>query len=166
MTTKTSPELDMALSLSTPELIEYLVREHHDRLRETLPAIQSAATHATHRVELRGVATLVTDLMDALLPHFDDEEHHVFPVLAGRRTAPPGFLGELAAMRDEGRVVGSLLDGLTAATDGFEVRAGSPPEQRAFVLSLAQLTRELRAHVALELDVLLPRYATPVTAAA
>jgi len=162
-TAEASPALAAAADMTTAELIAHLVETYHDRLRETLPALESLAARAmrtggAYRGQLRAVEQVLADLVDATLPHLDEDEHHVFPVLVGARPPPVGFGRVLAAMAEEGHIVDALVQKLLRATDGFHSPPDATPEHAQLVVGLAELARQLQAHVQLEQEVLLPRY--------
>lgn len=152
--------------MTTSDVVALIVERYHDRLRDTLPRLESLAARAarsgTHREQLREVERILADLVDATLPHLDEEEHHVFPVLVGARRAPAGFGRVLAAMMVESRIVDELVERMRRVTDGFHLPDDALPEHRALVQGLAELAEELDAHTTIERDVLLPRYDSAV----
>lgn len=150
------------MELSTPALIDHIVNTHHAYLRKTLPYLQPLATkvarvHGDHNPKLRALSEAVSELVDTLLPHLDDEEETLFPQLCDNTAAPE----LLDAMVDEHREVAALLERIRAASDDFAIPTWACGSYRALFRELEAVEQDTFTHVHLENHVLAPRFATP-----
>ena len=151
---------------SLSELCRYIVERYHARIREDLPGIECLLREAREEagVEETYLDTLLRGwraLASELRAHLEKEEAALFPLL-GRLEGPDGG--------DTG-VTEALLDGLgrehddaamallsmARLTRGFQAPEGASPVLRELYRRLDRFDAELREHVALENDVLLPR---------
>jgi regulator of cell morphogenesis and NO signaling len=145
-------------SLPTGELTSYIVWRHHRFLRETLPPLQRmtaklARMHGRRGLQLRALARTLDTFAGAVMSHILIEERILFPALASgsdRRL----IREELFDADDEHALVEELLDELRVRATGESVATTS----RLLAERFALLDADMRRHLALERDVLLPRF--------
>lgn len=151
-------------ALSTADLIQLIVERHHEYLRQALPflaplAAKVARVHGEHEPRLEPLLRTFTALREALEPHIDDEERTLFPALLAPASDPAALRAELAAMREEHRGVGALLERLRALSDDFTAPEWGCNSYRALMAELEALEGDVLRHVHLENHVLAPRFA-------
>lgn len=147
-------------SLSTPEVIDRIVEQHHGYLREALPFVRAMAAkvarvHGENNANLPRLDAIVRELADTLEPHLEDEERRLFPAL---RANQRGLAGQLAAMRSEHEQVGALLERARAAAEDYHVPDWACRSYRALFAELEQLEYDTLRHVHLENHLLAPRF--------
>jgi regulator of cell morphogenesis and NO signaling len=150
-------------TLATPRLVALIVSRYHDALRRTLPfvrglAVKVSRVHGDHNPALRELEVVVEELVQALLPHLDDEEQTLFPLLVGKAPDAASVGPHLAAMQTEHLAVGALLERARAAADDFELPAWACTSYRTLFAELEQLEADVFEHVHLENHVLRPRF--------
>lgn len=151
-------------TLTTPQLIAYIVNTHHAYLRENLPLIQALAAkvsrvHGDHDLKLRVLAAVVEELAETLLPHLDEEEQHLFVALGARPSDRAALESQLHAMHEDHLAVGTLLSQLRDAADEFSVPAWACNSYRVLFRELIALESDITTHIHLENHVLAPRCA-------
>lgn len=148
---------------SNEALVLHLTNRHHAYLRTALPFVgglsaKVSRVHGEHNAKLRDVAQCVRILTDTLLPHLDDEEHTLFPLLLSAESDPERIERMMRAMMDEHRAVGALLEHLRAAADDFLAPDWACNSYRTLMKELHQLEGDTLTHVHLENHVLRPRF--------
>jgi regulator of cell morphogenesis and NO signaling len=151
-------------SLSTSRLVAHIVSKHHEYLRSALPFIEALATkvsrvHGGHNPKLRELADAVHELNECLLPHLDDEERVLFPVLTAAEPDRQNAAHLVAAMTADHLEVAALLDRIRAATDEFLLPVWACNSYRTLFSELEQLEADTFQHIHLENNVLEPRFA-------
>lgn len=154
------PGLD-ARTLDTPALIAHIVDTHHAMLRRALPFVQTlsvkvARVHGDHNPKLRPLERAVQDLVDALLPHLDDEEASLFPGLIANPTSP-GVQQELQVMAEEHLEVAAIIERIHEASEEFSLPEWACNSYRTLFNELQAVETDLFRHVHLENHVLRPR---------
>jgi regulator of cell morphogenesis and NO signaling len=149
-------------ALSTPALVAHIISTHHAYLRRSLPflrdlAAKVARVHGDHNPQLRKLSDLVGALTDALLPHLDDEEQSLFPLLMATNSDPIGVERSLSAMREEHLAVGALLEQMREQSYGYTVPEWGCRSYRTLFAELATLETDTLRHVHIENHVLAPR---------
>lgn len=149
--------------LTTPRLLAYIVSKHHEYLRRALPFVRALASkvgrvHGDHNPKLRDLDLAVGDLYGALVPHLDEEENALFPILAaGSPSERSAQL--LASMTADHHAVAAILERIRAASDDFTLPEWACNSYRTLFAELAALEKDVFAHVHLENHVLAPRFA-------
>jgi regulator of cell morphogenesis and NO signaling len=151
-------------ALSTPQLVGLIVERYHQGLRRVLPFAQALAmkvsrVHGDHNPKLRDLEQAVIALVDTLLPHLDEEEHALFPLVTGPAPDQAEAARQLAAMTEEHLAVAALLERIREATDEFTLPSWACNSYRTLFSELEQLEADVFAHVHLENHVLKPRFA-------
>jgi regulator of cell morphogenesis and NO signaling len=134
-------------------LVEHILHAFHAPLRENLPRLEALARQATGddpgSNALARILELVLLLCDELEIHMQKEEQVLFPMLLSGHGSDAH--GPMMVMEADHDAVLGVLGELAMLTD-VEV-----PEHPALWAALAGLDRDLRAHIALESDILHPR---------
>jgi len=151
-------------ALTTPQLIAHIITTHHAYLRTALPFVDPLAIKVSRvpgdpNPKLVDVARVVAALVAALLPHLDDEEQALFPAMMVRTPDTAALAPQVAAMWDDHRAVGALLDELRTAAEDYALPAWACKSYRTLFAELAQLERDVLTHVHLENHVLAARFA-------
>lgn len=159
--------------LSLTRIIQLIVREHHRRIRQDLPALarmadRLAVKHPADSDKYRAVAQLIRALHAELIAHIGKEEHIIFPVIAEMEQEGGGPCAQgavtaqfvrqpVAHMMREHAEATRKLDELHTLTAGFAAPAKAPASQRALYTGLRKFEAGFREHVHLENDILFPR---------
>lgn len=150
--------------LPTEQLVEHIISKHHVYLRGALPFVQRLATkvgrvHGDHNPKLQGLAVVVDELVEALLPHLDDEEERLFPALLAKEQDRADLARQFAEMTREHEEVATLLERARAASDDYALPDWACNSYRTLFAELQQLERDVFTHVHLEHHALRPRFA-------
>ncbi|MCC7382693.1 MAG: DUF542 domain-containing protein [Deltaproteobacteria bacterium] len=150
--------------LTTPQLVAHIVSKHHAYLRKALPFVRALAlkvgrVHGDHNPKLRALDAAVGALVDALLPHLEEEEGALFPALTATHTDHAQATRLLDAMVGEHLIVAKLLERIRAASDDFTLPDWACNSYRTLFSELRQLESDIFTHVHLENHVLKPRFA-------
>lgn len=150
------------------ELVEHILREHHDFLKANLPRLAKLSekvrdVHGAHHPTVIEVARVFALLHDDLEPHLRKEEEILFPAALSLEAtgiaslschAVASLEGPILVMEHDHVQVGLLLESLVELTDGFRPPADACNTWRALYDGLQELDRNTRAHVHLENEVL------------
>lgn len=149
--------------LGTPTLIGLIMSRHHEYLRRVLPFLQPLAAkvsrvHGDHNPKLRAVESTFVELVDALVPHLDQEEQVLFPSLMSREPDRAIVDKELSSMHEDHLAVGAMLDRLRTAAEEFRTPDWACNSYRTLFRELEALEADILRHVHLETHVLMPRF--------
>lgn len=145
----------------TDALIDHILTRYHEKHRKDLAALLPLAlrveqVHADDPDAPKGVAQAIRALAQEMEDHMTKEEMILFPAM--RAGGGPGIEHPIAVMRadhdDHARNI-VLIRHLTGELTPPDHACGS---WRALYGGLAALLDDLAAHVALENDVLFPRF--------
>lgn len=154
---------------SIREVVDHILREHHDWLRRELPRIDAltekvARVHGGHAPDLQVLREVFLALRADLEPHLEKEERILFPaamsleetgtVVLGCHGRMASLEGPMGRMEYEHVEVGELLARIRALTGGFVAPEEACNSWRALWDALAELDSNTRAHIHLENDVL------------
>jgi len=150
-------------SLSTAALVARIVDRHHGYLRRALPQIapimaKVAGVHGRRNPDLLRIAEAVRALTASLLPHLEEEEEVLFPLLTARVPGRDELTRELVRMRADHLEVGKLLAEIRALTSGFSTPEWGCNTYRVLMAELDELEADILRHVHLENHVLAPRF--------
>jgi regulator of cell morphogenesis and NO signaling len=143
----------------TPALIEHIVTRYHVVHRRELSELIRLAkrveiVHGDHVHAPHGMASLLSEIAEELEDHMLKEEQILFPaMLAGRPIA-----GITATMRHDHEEHGKRLHRLEHLADGFRPPQDACRSWQALYTGAAKLVDDVMAHVALENNVLFPRF--------
>ncbi|MDE3186455.1 MAG: DUF542 domain-containing protein [Acidobacteriota bacterium] len=162
--------------LSLTKLIQRIVRVHHRRVRQDLPALARMAAKLDNRRSSQNrpgasLAHSIQILHADLLAHIEKEEQILFPCIAAmeeedgvlyhsERACFPSVREPIAAMMREHAAADRTIDELRDRTGNFEAAADACSTQRALYGGLSNFEADLREHLHLENDILFPRTIT------
>lgn len=147
----------------TARLIEHIVSNHHEYLREILPSLHALTTrvvrlHGRRHPQLEDLIPTVRELTVILLPHLEYEEQKLFPSLVDDSTKQT-VADEFRAMHDEHREVTRLFERFHSITNDFQVPDWACNSYWALIADLEHLERNLARHTHLETHGLYLRFA-------
>ena len=150
-------------ALSTAALVARIIDRHHAYLRRALPYIapimtKVAQVHGPKDAHLRELEETFRTLAASLLPHLDEEEQVLFPLLMAGRPDPEVLRPELALMMTDHLEVGELLARIRSLTGGFTTPEWGCNTYRVLMSELEALEGDILRHVHLENHVLAPRF--------
>lgn len=164
------PDLE---SYSLTRLIQYIVRTHHQTVRQELPRFAElsqriATKHGEKAPHFKAVATRIEQLRAEMFAHLEKEEQILFPYIVRLEEAaedgsgvPYGCFRSVAQpvsmMMREHDSAEAIVAEIRSLTNGFEPPKWACPRNIAFHASLAAFESDLRQHVHLENDLLFPR---------
>ncbi len=142
-------------------LIEHIVHDFHEPLREELPRLDGMAgkvydVHGEKDPERLGkILVTLQRLRTELEAHMMKEEHVLFPmILAGRGREA---MGPVSAMEVEHVRAGDMLRRLRELTDQYVSPEGACNTWRALWAGLEDLERQMHLHIHLENHILFRR---------
>lgn len=151
--------------LSTQELIDHIVSEHHEYLHREMPGLRQlvykvAVSHGEREPRLQQISDRFDALLDELLPHQKEEEDVLFPELvaadAGQKPAPKA--ADIQKLIDEHSNAGALLAEISGLSDRYTPQDWMCNSTRAMYHRLSELERNLHRHIHKENNVLFPRF--------
>lgn len=165
-----APDLE---SYSLTRLIQYIVRTHHQTVRQELPRFAElsqriATKHGGAAPHFKAVAPLLEQLRAEMFAHLEKEEQILFPYIVRleesaeiRASAPSGCFRSvaqpIAMMVQEHDSAEAIVSEIRRLTNGFEPPKWACPRNTAFHASLAAFEKDLQQHVHLENDLLFPK---------
>jgi regulator of cell morphogenesis and NO signaling len=154
------------------ELAHYIVRHHHEYVRQMLPVINGhlaklVDAHGERHPELREIAVHFADLSGELLSHMVKEEQVLFPYVRQLAASvehgfePPvpvfGSVGNpIRRMEAEHRYAGDELGAIRSLTSNYAVPVDGCTTYRICYQELAAFDADLRQHIHLENNILFP----------
>jgi regulator of cell morphogenesis and NO signaling len=153
------------------ELIENIVTEHHDYLREELPRLaflveKVARVHGELHPELPLVHQIYQSLKTELESHMWKEEQVLFPLcrdLERAESLPEIHCGSvnnpIRVMEHEHDDAGEALSRMNQLTDGYAPPEGACNSYRAMLDGLRTLEEDMHIHVHKENSILFPKAA-------
>ena len=154
---KETGELENAIELSSPELIDYIIDYHHTRELEMLndidPLLQKITRvhYQSHGEELTKIYKLYSQLKAELIPHFYQEEENDFPYfLQGNKM-------DIEKLIQDHEGAGALLDEMEDFTNGFVPPSDACVTYKTTFIKLKELAEDVHKHVFLENQVLFKR---------
>ncbi len=160
-------------TLSLTQLIQRIVRTHHRRIRQDLPALarmadKLAGRHPGQSVSFARIAKNVDVLHSKLLAHIEKEEQILFPFIAQLEEETGGLSPTgrshfasvkqpIARMMQEHATAVETVDVLRQCTSAYQPAEEACPTQRALYGGLKNFEADLQQHLYLEEHVLFPR---------
>nr|WP_172193939.1 iron-sulfur cluster repair di-iron protein [Saccharibacillus qingshengii] len=151
-------------SLEPQELIAHIQRKYHETLRQELPALtpyvtKLARVHGGHRPYLLRVQEIFSLLKKELLEHTQDEDQHVFPLLAAYFQNPSAETAEalaphLSELESEHEQAGELLKELREITGDFVPPMDACGTHRLVLSRLEALEKDTFEHIHMENNIL------------
>ncbi|MCL6439551.1 MAG: iron-sulfur cluster repair di-iron protein [Rubrobacteraceae bacterium] len=163
---RTDEEPDLA-SMGMGELVEHIVKIHHDYLRSELPRLERLigkveAAHGENHPELGELKEEFGRLRAELEEHTAEEEAAIFPAgVRLERGEPAGVEGSLGGLLGksvrEHIATGRRLQKIRKLTDGYRIPEDACNSYRAMLDGLAELERDTHHHIFKENSLLFPR---------
>lgn len=159
--------------LSLTQLIQHIVRVHHQKIRQELPRLAEmarkvAAKRSDRAPELGQVVVLLEEIHSDLLACIQKQEQVLFPFIAQmdqdlivnfpaghacfRSVSSPVFM-----MEREHKTSSDMMGKLRTITSGFEPPQWACITHSALFTGMRDFEADLRQHAHLENDVLFPR---------
>ena len=158
------------------ELAHYIVRRHHEYVRQQLPVIgghleKLVAVHGERHPELRQIARHFAELSGELQRHMMKEEQILFPYVQQLAASaefglepPIGMFGSVSnpirMMEAEHRHAGDELGAIRGLSANYSVPADGCTTYRVCYEELAAFDADLRQHIHLENNILFPHAVT------
>lgn len=151
------------------ELVDNIVAEHHDYLREELPRLSRllaklAANHADQDPNLPEVEKVFTNLRGELELHLAKEEQVLFPIIRQIEAGNARAASHCGSVRNpvfvmEREHVGAkhALADLSRLTNAYTAPEWACTTHVAVIESLGNLDRDLNRHIHKEDDILFPQ---------
>ncbi|WEK56009.1 MAG: iron-sulfur cluster repair di-iron protein [Candidatus Cohnella colombiensis] len=153
--------------LNYSELIDHIVKNHHEYLRRTLPELAQYTltirdVHGYLHPELAEVNRLFMTMRDELMLHLPKEELEMFPAIMKLDHHPTAVQVEqckqlIEALEDEHEACGVILKQIRALTNDYEIPEDACPTYQITFHKLQELEADLFQHIHLENNILFPR---------
>ncbi|MBK7403153.1 MAG: iron-sulfur cluster repair di-iron protein [Phycisphaerales bacterium] len=153
---------------SLAELTDHIRERHHEFLRAELPRLSQllarvVSTHGPQHPELEQLREVFTGFCGDLTEHMIKEERVLFPWLREIESPEPGsdsscwgLDGLLACLSHDHDDVERALEVMRDLTGGHQAPADAGASFRSLLEGLAELERDMHAHVHLETNILFP----------
>lgn len=148
-------------ALSISELIDHILATFHAAHRAELPELIELArkverVHAEQEEAPHGLADALALLEIDLEAHMKKEEHVLFPAM--RDSVQKGITEATGHMRHDHDFQDQAIRMIIELTHAFALPAEACGSWRRLYAGTAKLCNDLAAHMAVENDVLLPRF--------
>lgn len=157
--------------LSTNDLVDHIVSQHHDKLRKDLPMIEElldtvVRVHGEADPTLAPLRERFVEVSRDLSEHMQLEEEKLFPACRasheGSISADSELIEELTHQHTD---TGAALEDLRRLGGGYDEQSAHCGTHRFLLQSLAGFEHDLHVHVHEENNVLFPRARTALEAA-
>ena len=161
-------ELDELTGMSLSDLIDHILREHHNYLKRELPRLQALADRVAERhgerdARLIELAKLHQSFASELESHMMKEERILFPEIrqmeeTGVTAGAPGPIAmKIRVMEAEHDDAGEAMERMSELTDGFAIHDECCNKHRALLQGLKEMVENMHQHVSAENNILFPR---------
>lgn len=158
-------------SLTNPELVDLILKKHHDYVKEIMPVISAhlhkvSSKHGGRHPELHEIYSIFEHVSQEMTAHMMKEEQILFPaIIELQRIADEGLLassasgleGPISVMEMEHETVGDLLAQIKQKTDKYTPPSDACMTYRLSFDELKEFEEDLHRHVHLENNILFPR---------
>lgn len=154
-------------TMNTPELISYILLNHHRYIRQDMPVLIAQLRRVVHKHGdrypwLQPALLLAEQLEQELMPHMAKEEHVLFPMLKAayykHASVEPNWVEELIqAMEHEHNQAGYLLEEFRYLTHGFHIPNDACTTFALCMAGWKEFEVKLHEHIHLENNILFPR---------
>jgi regulator of cell morphogenesis and NO signaling len=155
------------LELSSSQLIDFIIKNHHAYLKETLPQLSEyvnkvARVHGPHHPELLQVNQWFEALRNEMEQHMEKEEREAFPALIEYEEDPTDAKREkmveiLDTLELEHEGSGNLLGQIREVTKDYELPEDACTTFRLTYLNLEEMEADMFQHIHLENNILFNR---------
>lgn len=162
-------ELDQLADSSLSDVIDHILKAHHEYLRTNLPYLQAlvdrvAIRHGEHDPRLVELKKIYDGFRAEIESHMMKEEMILFPEIRAVEATDPKdrMAGESMGMKinmmeQEHEQAGSALDQFAALTDNFAPSDSHCTKHRALLIGLKELVENTHQHVSKENNLLFPK---------
>ena len=152
---------DLPVPTETGPLIDHILARYHAAHRTELDWLIPLAhkverVHGDHEEAPLGLTDALQALQDELDSHMAKEEQVLFPMM--RQGGHPMIGHPIGVMRHEHDTASDLLDGVMRVTRNLDLPIGACRSWTALYTGLRKFAVDLADHIALENDVLFPRF--------
>lgn len=145
----------------TGALIDHILANYHDAHREELAflvtlARKIEAVHGEHPQAPLGLGDVLERLFHDMEAEMQREEDEIFPLMRGGGRLPPGSLDTMR--NDHDRHAGTFAEAI-ALTGDLNLPADACRSWTTLYAALGSFGSDLRAHLQLEDEILIPRFA-------
>jgi regulator of cell morphogenesis and NO signaling len=149
-------------TLPDPALVAHIVERHHAYARRALPYIVPLLSKITgfHRGRNRKLAALCDaghELADALEAHLEAEERELFPALLAGGPLPDAVRRDIDHARRHRRGLDLLLSRMRWLADDYGAPEWAGQSYRALMEELQALEEDVREHLSVQENVVIPR---------
>lgn len=159
--------------LSLEELSTYIIKRHHNYVRESTPAIKKniekiCQVHGDHHPELFEINRLFTETSGNLIMHMQKEELMLFPFIRRLEISfgngsplphsPFGSVSNpISAMLAEHQQEGDRFDQISILTEKYRVPEDACTTYELTLKQLRDFENDLHRHIHLENNILFPK---------
>jgi regulator of cell morphogenesis and NO signaling len=157
------------LELPLSDLINYIVRNHHQYLYHTLPELAQyvmtiESVHGARHPELGRIRKLYAEMNKELMDHLPKEELDLFPAIKRLEGVPSQanlelVMSQLDDLGTEHESCGRVLKEMREITCDYTLPEDACPTYQYTFRMLAELEADLFEHIHLENNILFPRAA-------
>lgn len=154
-------------SYSTQQLISYIVVTHHSYLYKTLPELSRylakiLRTHRAKHPELQQVYNLYNDFKIEIEQHVINEEEVIFPMIQEFEQNPltknlKSLVNTFNTLEQEHLTNLEILGNIREVTMNYKIPADACLSYKLAFVKLQELEADLREHMRIENELLLPR---------
>ena len=151
---------------STPLLIEYIIQNHHEYVREAIVQLKELldkvySVHGDDHIELAEIRDDFSDLSEELVTHMHKEEMVLFPAIiriSQNKSDPTSNLeSPIRVMEDEHETAGDLMKSIRQLTKEYTIPRDACPTLSMTYKKLEEFDQDLMQHVHIENNVLFER---------
>lgn len=152
---------------STPLLIEYIIQNHHEYVREAVIQMQELLekvcnVHGEDHAELPEIRDNFSTLSEELLSHMHKEEMILFPSIikiSQNKSGQPfsNLDSPIRVMEDEHEAAGDLIKSIRLLTNQYTIPRGACPTFSMTYKKLEEFDQDLMQHIHVENNVLFER---------
>jgi regulator of cell morphogenesis and NO signaling len=154
---------------STPLLIDYIIQNHHEYVREAIIHLQELldkvySVHGSDHIELAEIRDDFNDLSEELLTHMHKEEMVLFPAIiriSQNKLDPtfslPTLESPLRVMEIEHESAGDLMKSIRQLTKQYSIPRDACPTLSMTYKKLEEFDQDLMQHIHVENNVLFER---------
>lgn len=158
--------------LSSDDLVEHIIKDHHERARKQIPIINDlletvVRVHGDDEPNFEPMRERFAALGEVMVTHMDEEEADLFPFCRKLESAGAGELdaGLIDQLANEHEEVGESLGELRKLAGGYNQADALCNTHRFLLQSLMEFDEDTRVHVHEENNVLFLRARTALEAA-
>lgn len=165
----TDVELDELADATLSDVIDHILKAHHEYLRTNLPYLQSlvdrvAERHGEHDPRLVELAKTYAGFRAEIENHMMKEEMILFPEIRAVEATDPAdrsvgnsMAMKITMMENEHDEAGSALEAFSSLTDNYAPSDSHCTKHRALLIGLKELETNTHQHISKENNLLFPK---------